>query len=382
MPCQRSVFGRVDLSPAWFSDALGLVSPHPLDTDIDDVAMFRAEKAKILAAHFPDLPLGNPESQPSYPVFQYDGRLIIASAFAEIEPVWDPATASFWVDKTAGPWRDIQTVADVRRIEVPDWGQLPLVKKMLANWAEARRRGTYPMDELSEWMESVWTNPYTGKKYHHGAFASFVDLGAFLCGSVEFFTILAGEPELAAAMQHKCFELSTSFSDFRRQVYGRKLEAISNFGGDNSCNLSPAMYRRYVMPYDQMLLDEYGDLPCNLHSCGPSQHLYETWADYPNLQNIVRMQTRGIPGQLHTLRKALPYTFLQITLHQPQCDFEEETPDRIRELVFSYAEEAEYENLELVVVINKAGEKVDVNIRAFYRSIDEVNMKAKCDDEC
>ena len=377
MTSPQRVFGRVQLSPAWFNDAFGLVSPHPLNVDLDDVAVFRAEKEKMLAAHFSDLPLGNAEKQPSYPIFQYDARLIIASAFAEIEPVWDPATASFWVDKTLGPWKDIQTVADVQRTKVPDWEQLPLVRRMLANWTEAKSRGTYPMDELSEWMESKWTNPYTGKTYHHSSFASFVDLGSFLCGSVEFFTILAGEPELGAAMLQKCFELSTSFSDFRREVFGRKLEAISNFGGDNSCNFSPQMYRQYVMSYDLMLIRRYGTLPCNLHSCGPSQHLYETWGTYPDIRNIIRMQTRGIPGQLGRLRKALPDTFLQITIHQPQFDFEDETPERIRELVFSYAKEADFQSLELVALINKAGETVDRNIRAFCKSIDEVNIEAQ-----
>jgi len=44
--------------------------------------------------------------------------------------------------------------------------------------------------------------------------------------------------------------------------------------------------------------------------------------------------------------------------------------------VRSYAEEADFQNLELVVLVNKAGEKVDRNIRAFYKIIDEVNAKA------
>ena len=273
------------------------------------------------------------------------------------------------------PWREIKDADQVRRLAVPDWESVPLVKQMLGKWDEAKSRGTYPVSESSEWMEFDWTNPYTGRKYQFSDFTSFVDLGHFLCGSTEFFTVLGGEKELARAMLEKCFELSTSFSDWRRKTYGRPLEAWSLLGGDNSCNLSPQMYQEYAMTHDAMIVERYGDLPCCLHSCGPSAHLYDVWGTYPNRDNIVLMQTRGIAGQLRRLRTALPETFLQITLHQPQFDFEHESADAIEAIVNHYGEESDYHNLELVVEVNLAGDQTDRNIRTFYQAIDRINER-------
>jgi hypothetical protein len=373
MQKSNRIFGKVDLSPAWFKKALGIEAPHPFKTDIDLLVEHEVNKSKMLHEHFPDLLLGEANPKAAYPIVQYDRRLVIASAFGGVEPVWKPDNASFWVDKHVGPWGDIKTANEVTRIKIPDWETVPLVQQMLEKWDQIQKKTRYPIQEISEWMEFDCTNPYTQRTYRFSDFPTFIDLGHFLCGSTEFFTILAGEPDLARAMLEKCFELSTSFSDFRRKVYDRNLEAISSLGGDNSCNLSPDMYRQYAMAHDAMMIDRYGNLPCNLHSCGASSHLYDVWGTYPNKNNIVVMQTRGIPGELYRLRKALPDTLLQITIHQPQFDFENEAPDKIYTLVEHYARQADFHNLELVVVINDAGEHVDRNIRAFYRAIETVN---------
>ena len=85
------------------------------------------------------------------------------------------------------------------------------------------------------------------------------------------------------------------------------------------------------------------------------------------------MQTRGIPGHLGKLKQALPETFLQITLHPPQFDFENETPEAINRTVWQLAEEADFTNVSFHAIIAKGGEQVDRNIRAFYEAIDDVN---------
>ena len=84
------------------------------------------------------------------------------------------------------------------------------------------------------------------------------------------------------------------------------------------------------------------------------------------------MQTRGIPNEMYRLRKALPYTHLQITIHQPQFDFENESADAIETLVEEYCRQVEYHDMELVVVINKSGKQVDRNIESFYQILNKL----------
>ncbi|MBN2455866.1 MAG: hypothetical protein JXB29_04915 [Sedimentisphaerales bacterium] len=371
------IFGNVELTPAWFQATYGLQEPNPFETDIDELVEHTIKKNKLLYERFPELPLGEREPQPSCPILLYDRRIVIAAAYGESAFVWNAQTASFWVDKNFGPWKGFNDVSSVLKVEVPDWENVGLVQEMLAKWEQVREKTDDSIyDNAIEWLDFDWQNPYTGRKYRFSDDASFIDLGLFLCGSTEFFTILAAGPQLAQAMLEKCFELSTSYSSFLRGVFNRqKVTAFSSLGGDNSCNLSGQMYRQYAMAYDAMRVKRYGNLPCNLHSCGPSSHLYEVWSTYPNRDNIVLMQTRGIPGQLHKLKKALPNTFLQITIHQPQFDFENESPENIQKIVEHYAKEAGYQNLELVVVVNQATEKVDRNIRSFYEVIGQINSQ-------
>jgi hypothetical protein len=294
-------------------------------------------------------------------------------AFGLPDPVWNEDEGMFWFDRTRCPLAWVETVEDVAKLGIPDWGVQPLVRRALEKAKEARTRGTYapPKGKPSVWE---MTFPSTGEIRRFSTFFSFIDVGSFLCGTEKFFAMLAGEPDTAHALLEKCFALSTSYTEFMHRTFGiARMEGLSSFGGDFSCLLSPARYREYAMAFDMKLVEKYGDLPCNLHSCGPSKHLYETWATYPNLERIVIMQTRGISGELKRLRKIMPHTLLQITLHPPQFDFERESPETVRKMVLQCAEEAELRDISLTVVVAQSGPKVDENIKAFYRALDEIN---------
>jgi len=104
-----------------------------------------------------------------------------------------------------------------------------------------------------------------------------------------------------------CFDLSTSYTEFLHNFYKiDNFNGLSSFGGDFSCMLSPGLYKEYAMGFDMRLVKRYGNLFCNLHSCGPSWHLYDVWATYPNKKKIVLMQTRYVRGRMKKLREALP----------------------------------------------------------------------------
>ena len=366
-----NIQGKVDLSPFWMKEEFGITEPNPFSTSLDELVEHNAKKSKLLYDKFGQFGLGKQAPEMIYPAIQHDGRNVCACAYGGPCPTWDPKTGSFWHDRTFIPWQNLHSVKDVEQITLPDWNNVKLVGEMLEKYQEVKTQKKYTIPNKLElpWNKFEWTSP-EGKQYDFAHFMSFLDLGCFMCGETEFFTILGGDEDLAYALLDKCFELSTSYCEFMLKAYGQsKIESISSFGGDNSCMLSPSMYQKYAMAFDSKLIEKFGNLPVNLHSCGPSAHLYEVWSKYNNKENIVLMQTRGIPQELHRLRKALPYTFLEITLHQPQFDFENETPENIERIVEHYIEQADGRNIAIVVVINRAGEKIDINIETFFNVI-------------
>ncbi|OQA02431.1 MAG: methylcobalamin:coenzyme M methyltransferase [Planctomycetes bacterium ADurb.Bin401] len=366
-----SIQGRVSLSSFWMQEEFGISEPNPFEMSLDNVVEHEAKKAKLLYEKFGQFGMGQKEPEMIYPALQHDGRNVCAYAYGSPYPTWDPKTGSFWHNRDFIPWPNLRTIQDVKKIKMPDWTKVYMVQEMLAKFEEMKKQTKYiiPKTPSLPWNKFGFTSP-SGKNYEFAHFMSFLDLGCFMCGEAEFFTILGGEEEIASALMDKCFELSTSYSEFMLKAYGQpSVTGISSFGGDNSCMLSPEMYKKYAIAYDRKIIEKYGDLPANLHSCGASAHLYEVWNEYPNLKNIVLMQTRGIPNELNRLRKALPYTFLEITLHQPQFDFENETPENIENIIEHYIEQADGRDIALVVVINRAGKQVDKNIEIFYKAM-------------
>ena len=380
MVYRMRIQAEAQLVDGWFVDKMGRGVPNPFTTSFEEVASFNREKSRLLYDCLGDLGLGNPDPQPWFDVPQHDGRLICATAFGAPYPRWDERTGAFWPGSTKLVWSGFSSVAEVERLPIPNWAENPLVKENMRQWAEVQRAvGPAQARQMPlNWTESVWEHPVTMAHYRLWAYPTFVDMGGFLMDSSEFMTVLAIEPELAHALLRKCFALSVSLADFLRQVYDRPaVGEWGSLGGDNSCLLSPEMYRRFAMSFDAMIRQRCGNVPRNLHSCGASRHLYEVWSEYPEREKIVLMQTRALPGQMRPLRQSLPHTYIQLTLHQPHVDFEHETPARIREIVWQCAEDLEFRDMSITVLFSAVDEVCKANIAAFYAAIDEVNAKAE-----
>jgi len=376
----NKIQGSIRPTEAWFKNFYGIESTNPFITDLDEIAEKNAKKSRVLYERYPDLPLGEKNPVPKYFVQGHSPGIVCATSYGASYPIWDPDMGCFWPVEEKPVWSDIKTVADVEKIKAPNWEENPLIQEMLQRYEELQCRTKYDTEQmlLNEWP---WKNPNTGDEYRFWLFISFIDLGGYLLGNTEFITLLALEHELAHALMLKCFEISVSYSEFLQKTFNRDLTAYANLGGDNSCLYSPEMYREYGMAFDEMLIEKYGELPCNLHSCGPSPHLYDLWPEYSNYENIVIMQTRALPDEIGRLRKALPNTYLTMYMFAPQIDLENEDIERVREIVWKFAEGAEFRDLMLFSYINKACDKTDENVRAFYRAIDEVNQHIESDAE-
>jgi len=359
---------------AWISEALGRRIPHPFESTLDEIIQYNQDRTRLLYEHLGDVGIGNPDPEPSVVVPQHDGRVICATAFGASYPRWDSLSGSFWLDDKSHVWEGI-SAKELESLPMPDWSKNQLVQESIQKWNEVRSRvGDEQAQHLPlPWTELEWTHPATGQSYYFSVFPTFLDLGSFLMGSSDFLIALASDPELADVLLRKCFEISASYSDFMCDLYNRPRTAWGSMGGDNSCLVSTDMYRQYAMAFDRLVTEKCGNLPCNLHSCGDSRHLYEVFGEYPEKEGIVLMQTRAVPNLMKQLRKSLPHTYIQLTIHQPQIDFERESPSHIKELVWQFAEDCEFRDMSIDVIFSKVDDQCKANIIAFREVINEIN---------
>lgn len=362
----------------WFNGRMGCGVPNPFTTPLEDVARYRQDQQRLLFEHMGDVGLGCKDPKPYYSVPEHDGRLVITTGLGAGLPLWDDQVGSFWPGHCQPVWAGISTPAEVERIQVPDWSKNPLLLENASQWEIYRRKvgADCAVATPLSWAEMAWTNSATGRAYKFNTLPSFLDLGAFLMGPVEFMTVLGSDPELSRALLRKCFEISASLSAAICRLYGRPRAGWASMGGDNSCLVSPDAYREYAMAFDALARAQWGNVPRNLHSCGASKHLYGVWAEYPEKDQIVLLQTRAIPGAMRSLRQALPHTFMQLSIHQPQVDFERETPARIKELVWELAAALEFRDLSLCAIISDTHAQCKANVHALYEAVNEVRDRA------
>ena len=284
----------------------------------------------------------------------YEPRDMITMALGGDEPQW--INGSLWHDRSRHALDRVESADDMNRLAVPDWPSVPAVQRMLA--ARDQWQAAHP-EEPPSGLGTAYDLTIPGRPLAHSInYPSFVDLGVFLMGMTRFLTILAGEPELADAFLDKCFAMSTGYVDFLLSLKPEKFEALCGFGGDTTCMLSPSLYPRYGAAWDVRLFDHVrqthqtpDDLPCNLHSCGPSAHLYGLWGQHPRRRNVTTVQTRLLPGKVRELRQNLPDTQLELTIALPHFDAAKAAPDALKKLLLESARDAANRDLHLVIVM-------------------------------
>ena len=309
-----------------------------------------------------------------------EATVMIATSLGAPEPPWDETTHSWWFNKNHGLFDWVNTPADVAKMRVPDWPKTPQVIAMLE--AQARWREAFPGDPAP--FDQLYPVTTPGNRWVIGAgYPSFIDTGICLLGIGNFLAILAGDRLLADALEDKCFELITSYGDFLLARAEMKVEGWLGFGGDVSAMLSPRLYERFGNSFDVRLFDyikrEHSapdDAPWNLHSCGPSAHLYDVWARHPHRMNITMMQTRLIPGQVARLRAALPVARLDVTVHPGHFDFASASPEAASQMIRRTVMDAACREvgIHIFAVAHAPSDlqRLVENLRACYQTMEEL----------
>ena len=311
----------------------------------------------------------------------YEPSPFIATVLGGSEPEWHAATASWQMYRGQSVLDWVKSPADVARIPVPDWERTKQAEEMRASlerWKEAFPHSP-PIDVASFRLQVPG-----GRRLRFKGCSSFIDLGIYLFGMVGFLEILAGDPDLAGALMEKCFALSTSYGEFWQSLDEAEFEGLIGFAGDVASLLSPPLYWRYSVAWDTTIFRHFKafcaageDTPCNLHSCGPSAHLYEKWGQHPLRDNIKTMQTRLMPGHVRALRQSLPDTFLQLTFHPQHYDFARHTPQEIRATFRQVVRDVECRDAHFIVFavahdLAQVG-ALEASLEALYEELAEIN---------
>ena len=313
----------------------------------------------------------------------------VSVALAGAEPAWDARNGCFWASrKRALSW--VKTVSDVARIPTPLWNREPTFWQMMDS--RQRWQKAFPDNPPGSLGGGVWSQPAGRKPVRFLPFMSFIDMGPHLLGADEFMMILAGDPPLADALMDKCFELSTSYGEFLQSLQGGTVCGLVGFGGDYTCMLSPDLYEKYSARWDQRLFSYFrefygvsGETPCNLHSCGPSPHLYSAWGRHPLRASITTLQTRLLPPHVESLRQHLPGTLLQLTFHPGHYDLARVRPDDVRSVFRQTLEDAGRRDVHFTVFAfaNNPEDIVplETNLRVIYEEMKQINSVAgRCEE--
>lgn len=310
----------------------------------------------------------------------YDARFMIAECLGAPPPEWDDRTHSWWQERSHY-LESVRTAADVRNIPIPDWPRTEPVARMLAS--HARWMEAFP-DDGGGWGITWYMTLPGGGAVKSINYPAFVDLGIFLIGTTRFLEIVGGDREMADALMDKCFELSTSYTEFILTLKEESFDALCGFGGDVTCMLSPRLFDRYGAAWDVRLFEYVqkvhrtpDDLPCNYHSCGPSLHLYERWGRHPLRRNIKTIQTRLLPGAVGKLRENLPETYLELTIHPQHFDLAEQPPERVAEVLWETARDAGFRDVHITLIATAHEpshlDRLEANLQTCYDTLTAIN---------
>jgi hypothetical protein len=225
------------------------------------------------------------------------------------------------------PLAHIETVRDVETMDDIDWGENPVMQdyfrqiyKYQSLHADAQvvsLQGVSRLDNTGSRAIVVMHTPYTT------AFRLFGE------GILEKMML---EEDVAQAIFSW---LMRQYKSLWRLVCSRYgwTPAKVHFGDCAATMLSPGLYGRLLLPMYKSLMDGYEE--CTVHSCGPSSHLLDLFAQVPK---VTQLQL-GDGTDLKRVREYFPES--SVIAYFSPVRLTSEGPDEIEKDIFCMAEKLE-----------------------------------------
>lgn len=132
--------------------------------------------------------------------------------------------------------------------------------------------------------------------------------------------------------------------------------------------ISAEDYEKFLMPIDRYWSKRYR--PFGIHYCGSDPHRYAaTFAKLPHLDFL----DVGWGGEVKTLRKALPNTFLNLRLSP--VEIVQQNPEEIRQIIIRLVQESANPYLTGICCINMDDHVTDEKITTILETVEELRRQ-------
>lgn len=95
----------------------------------------------------------------------------------------------------------------------------------------------------------------------------------------DVYTMMYSNPDAIKILFNKMLDAFYKITDYMDRRLGVKDRQSIGLANDNSCFISNKMYRETVLPLDRAIYERYGKKGRHLHTDGPSDHNFKTFAD-------------------------------------------------------------------------------------------------------
>jgi hypothetical protein len=134
--------------------------------------------------------------------------------------------------------------------------------------------------------------------------------------------------------------------------------------------ISEKDYQTFLMPYDIQWSQRYDAF--GIHYCGPDPHRYAPYfANIPGLHFV----DVGSGGDVQTMRRALPNTFLNLRLDPVKL--KDQSPDQIKATVQDMVQASQDTTLTGICCINMDDTVTDTQVAAIFEAVHHLRQKAE-----
>lgn len=249
---------------------------------------------KALHENFGDYGMGDPEpkvlalSVGIQPLDFLNGALGGRMEYGSEETVWTP-------DK---PLEHVETIQDLEAMPEVDWENNPLYLDYLGQINEMKE--LYPDLPVTN-IQGVMSGENSCNFIMHTPYTT-----AFRLLGERIFEFMLLDEELANAIFDYLMRQYQNLWDSicKRMNWTENEKQNLHFGDCAATMLSPSLYEKFSLPLYQKLMNDYKT--CTIHSCGPSTHLLDLFAEVPN-PKIVEL---GGGTDLKHVRKKFPNSYI------------------------------------------------------------------------
>lgn len=173
-------------------------------------------------------------------------------------------------------------------------------------------------------------------------------------------------PDEAKTILFRTLDIIYYLSQEFRTIFGMSKPSRILMSACASTFLGADQWEEYVMP---LIADYCGDREVFFHSCGPSNHLLESFGKLAEKTHIIRFDCREQSGiDIRTSAAKMPEALISIMMDVPKCL--SRTATELKEAVIRAVEASEKNGINLILMLPDGTR--DETVHAFYEQCNQL----------